>query len=185
MKSLVNRLVKKSGIILVGALFMFGLAGAVYSADDPAPAQTLDDKVQSLKKEVMQLNRDLFILEEELLFPASTQVAVFLATDVGNFFKLDSVELKIDDKVVTNYLYTQQEVEALSRGGVQRLYVGNIKKGKRELVAVFRGPGPNGREYKRGTTYVFEKGSGTKYIELKITDKSQKLQPEFVVKEWE
>ena len=164
---------------------MFGLAGAVYSADDPATAQTLDDKVQSLKKEVMQLNRDLFILEEELLFPASTQVAVFLATDVGNFFKLDSVELKIDDKVVTNYLYTQQEVEALSRGGVQRLYVGNIKKGKRELVAVFRGPGPNGREYKRGTTYVFEKGSGTKYIELKITDKSQKLQPEFVVKEWE
>ncbi|MCG6969459.1 MAG: AraC family transcriptional regulator [Gammaproteobacteria bacterium] len=163
-------------------LLMFGV-GYGYSADDQA--KTLDDKVQGLKKEVMELNRDLFILEEELLFPTSTQVAVFLSTDVGNFFRLDSVELKMDDKVVQNYLYTQQEVEALSRGGVQKLWVGNVKKGKRELVAIFRGPGPNGREYKRGTSFVFEKGSGTKYIELKITDKSQKLQPEFVVREWE
>jgi hypothetical protein len=104
---------------------------------------------------------------------------------VGNYFKLDSVQLKIDDKVVANYLYTKQEREALSRGGVQRLFIGNVKKGKREIVAVFKGPGPNGREYTRATTHVFEKGSGTKYIELKITDVSQKLQPEFIVKEWE
>jgi hypothetical protein len=153
-------------------------------AEDNNPAN-LDDKIQTLKKEVMKLNRDLFILEEELLFPTSTQVAVFLSTDVGNYFKLDSVQLKIDDKVVANYLYTNQEREALSRGGVQRLFIGNVKKGKREIVAVFNGPGPNGRDYKRATTHVFEKGSGTKYIELKITDVSQKLQPEFVVKEWE
>ncbi|HEY5602759.1 MAG TPA: AraC family transcriptional regulator [Gammaproteobacteria bacterium] len=145
----------------------------------------LDDKIQNLKKEVMKLNRDLFILEEELLFPTSTQIAVFLSTDVGNYFRLDSVQLKIDDKVVANYLYTNQERDALSRGGVQRLYIGNVKKGKREIVAVFNGPGPNGRDYKRATTHVFEKGSGTKYIELKITDVSQKLQPEFIVKEWE
>lgn len=173
---------KKLLILISFFVLMFGF-NTSYSADDEA--KMLDDKVQALKKEVMQLNRDLFVLEEELLFPTSTQVAVFLSTDVGNFFRLDSVELKLDDKVVQNYLYTKQEVEALSRGGVQKLWVGNIKKGKRELVAVFRGPGPNGREYKRGTSFEFEKGSGTKYIELKITDKSQKLQPEFVVREWE
>ena len=148
-------------------------------------ANSLDDKVQSLKKEVMNLNRDLLVLEEELLFPTSTQVAVFLSIDVGNYFRLDSVQLKIDDKIVANHLYTQQEVDALGRGGVQRLYLGNVKKGARELVAVFRGPGPNGREYKRATTHTFEKGSGPKYIELKITDVTRKLQPEFVVKEWE
>lgn len=148
-------------------------------------AVSLDDKVQKLKKEVMQLNRDLFILEEELLFPSNTQVAVFLSIDVGNYFRLDSVQLKVDDKVVANHLYTKQEADALTRGGVQRLYLGNIKKGQRELVAVFRGPGPNKREYKRATKHVFEKGSGPKYIELKITDVTRKLQPEFVVKEWE
>jgi len=147
--------------------------------------RTLDDRVQALKKEVKSLNRDLFILEEELLFPSSTQVAIFLSIDVGEFFKLDSVQLKIDDKVVANHLYTKRELGALKRGGVQRLYIGNVKSGEHELVATFRGPGPNDREYRRGTTVKFKKGSAAKFMELKIVDVTQKLQPEFVVKEWE
>src|ERR1700745_3428641 len=74
-----------------------------WPATDPrAP----DEQVQGLKKDVVDLNRDLFILEEELLFPANTQVAVFLSVDVGNFFALDSVQLKLDQKEVINYLYT-------------------------------------------------------------------------------
>lgn len=147
--------------------------------------RTLDDRVQALKKEVKSLNRDLFILEEELLFPSSTQVAIFLSIDVGEFFKLDSVQLKIDDKVVANHLYTKRELGALKRGGVQRLYIGNVKSGEHELIATFRGPGPNNREYRRGTTMKFKKGSAAKFMELKIVDVTQKLQPEFVVKEWE
>ena len=160
----------------------------------PLPAQnnpevsdkrTLDDRVQALKKEVKSLNRDLFILEEELLFPSSTQVAIFLSIDVGEFFKLDSVQVKIDDKVVANHLYTKRELGALKRGGVQRLYIGNVKSGEHELIATFRGPGPNNREYRRGTTMKFKKGSAAKFMELRIMDATQKLQPEFVVKEWE
>ncbi len=147
--------------------------------------RTLDDRVQALKKEVKNLNRDLFILEEELLFPSSTQVAIFLSIDVGEFFKLDSVQLKIDDKVVANHLYTERELGALKRGGVQRLYIGNVKSGEHELIATFRGPGPNNREYRRGTTVKFKKGSAAKFMELKIVDATRKLQPEFVVKEWE
>ena len=147
--------------------------------------KTLDERVQALKKDVKALNRDLFILEEELLFPSSTQVAVFLSIDVGEFFRLDSVQLKIDDKVVANHLYTKRELGALKRGGVQRLYIGNVKSGEHELIATFRGPGPNNREYRRGTTMKFKKGSAAKFMELKIVDATKKLQPEFVVKEWE
>ena len=153
-----------------------------------APAkqdQTLDARVQTLKKEVKALNRDLFILEEELLFPSSTQVAIFLSIDVGEFFRLDSVQVKIDDKIVANHLYTKRELGALERGGVQRLFMGNVKSGEHELVASFRGPGPNNREYKRATTITFKKSSAAKFMELKIIDASRKLQPEFVVKEWE
>ncbi|NOX77163.1 MAG: AraC family transcriptional regulator [Gammaproteobacteria bacterium] len=147
--------------------------------------RTLDARVQSLKKEVKALNRDLFILEEELLFPSNTQVAVFLSIDVGDFFRLDSVQLKIDDIVVANHLYTKRELGALKRGGVQRLYIGNVKSGKHELIALFSGPGPNNREYRRGSTITFEKTSATKYMELKIVDVTGNYQPEFVVKEWE
>ena len=157
-------------------------------AADEAPAQefkSLDQDVQALKKDVLDLNRELFTLEEELLFPANTQVAVFVSMDVGTFFGLDTLTLKMDDKEVANYLYTEREAQALLKGGVQRVYLGNLKVGKHELVAFFTGQGPHERDYKRGATLSFEKGVGAKYLELKITDKQVKEQPEFVIKEWE
>ena len=152
-------------------------------AAEPTPA--LDTRIQDAKADVIRLNRDLLVLEEELLFPANTQVAVFVSMDVGKLFELDSVQVKLDDKVVTNYLYTPLEVQALHRGGVQRLYLGNLRGGEHEIVAFFTGKGPHERDYKRGTTIRFEKGSEPKYIELRIKDSSGKLQPEFDVKVWQ
>jgi hypothetical protein len=147
--------------------------------------RTLDEETQDLKKQVLDLNRDLFLLEEELLFPSNTQTAVFVSMDVGEFFGLDSVELKIDNKDVANYLYTERESEALLKGGVQRLFIGNLKAGEHELVAVFTGQGQHTRVYRRAASLVFEKGIGPKYIELTISDRETKQQPEFLVKEWE
>lgn len=162
-----------------------GGAGAANAREDASRFRTLDEDVQDLKKLAVDLNRDLFLLEEELLFPANTQVAVFVSMDVGEFFGLDSVEIKIDDKDVANYLYTDREVDALIRGGVQRLFVGNMRAGEHEIVAVFTGHGPHTRDYRRGATLSFEKGIGPKYIELTISDRASRLQPEFIVKEWE
>ena len=161
------------------------LATTGAAAESSPDTRGLDQEIQDLKKDVVDLNKDLFILEEELLFPANTQVAVFLSVDVGQFFGLDSVQLKIDQKEVINYLYTPREVEALLKGGVQRLYLGNLKVGGHELVAFFNGKGPNERAYKRGASLRFEKGVGAKYLELKIDDRQRKLQPEFEIKDWE
>jgi hypothetical protein len=163
------------------------------AASAPAPvaaasaplAATLDGRVQDVKSDVIKLNRDLLVLEEELLFPANTQVALFVSMDVGKLFELDSVQIKLDDKVVANYLYTPLEVQALHRGGVQRVYLGNLRTGPHELVAFFTGKGPHDRDYKRGATVKFEKGTDAKYIELRIQDLLQKLQPEFDVKVWQ
>src|SRR2546421_6541814 len=161
------------------------LATTPAAAEASADTRGLDQEIQELKKDVVDLNKDLFILEEELLFPANTQVAVFLSVDVGQFFALDSVQLKLDRKEVINYLYTPREVDALLKGGVQRLYLGNLKVGAHELVAFFNGKGPNERAYKRGASLRFEKGVGAKYLELKIDDRQRKLQPEFEIKDWE
>jgi hypothetical protein len=160
-------------------------AAAPASVQAPAEFKTLDQEVQGMKKDVIDLNKDLFVLQEELLFPANTQVAVYVSMDVGAFFALDSVTLKIDNKEVKNYLYTAREAEALLKGGVQELYLGNLKVGKHELVAFFTGKGPVERDYKRGATVTFDKGVGAKYLELKITDRVTKHQPEFKIKDWE
>jgi len=160
-------------------------ARAATAGGEATQADSVDLDVQTLKKDLVDLNKDLFKLEEELLYPASTQVAVFVSVDVGTFFALDSVTLKVDDKEVTNYLYTEREVQALHRGGVQRLYLGNLKAGEHELIALFTGKGPHERDYRRGTTLRIDKGVGASYIELKISDRVASLQPEFVVKVWE
>ena len=176
----------------------FALAAAAQTAlaqavDAKAPTATLvaaaptglDERVQQAKSDVIKLNRDLLVLEEELLFPASTQVALFVSMDVGKLFELDSVQIKLDDKLVANHLYTPAEVQALHRGGVQRVYLGNLKAGSHEIVAFFTGGGPHARDYKRGTTIKFDKGTGAGYVELRIKDSLGKLQPEFDVKVWQ
>jgi hypothetical protein len=160
-------------------------APAAGDASGAAGTRALDEQIQDLKQSVVDLNRDLFVLEEELLFPANTQVAVFVSMDVGSFFALDSVTLKIDNREVSNYLYTPREVAALVKGGVQRLYVGNLKSGTHELVALFAGKGPNDRDYRRGASAKFEKGVGAKYLELRISDRVRSQQPEFEIKDWE
>ena len=160
-------------------------AAAAVAGEPPADTRALDETVQDLKKDVVDLNKELFVLEEELLFPANTQVAVFVSMDIGEFFALDSLTLKIDNKEVANYMYTPREAEALLKGGVHRVYLGNLKVGEHQLVAFFAGKGPNNLDYKRGANLKFEKGVGAKYLELKITDRQRRAQPEFAIKDWE
>ncbi len=156
-----------------------------FSQSDESEDQTLDTSIETLKKQVLSLNRDLFILEEDLLFPANTQFSVFLSLNAGNLFVLDSVQLRIDDKNVTNHLYTERELAALKRGGVQRLYLGNLTSGEHEIVAIFTGVGPNGRDYRRGKTIVLEKTSEPQFVEFTVEDDSSKEQPEFNARVWE
>lgn len=168
---------------LLAGLLVWPLLSAAADQDTVKPTGIQED-VQTLKQQVLELNRDLFMLEEELLFPSNTQVSVFVSMDVGEFFQLDSVQLKIDGKEVADYLYTPREIDALIRGGVQRLHIGNLRNGDHELVAFFTGKGPKGRDYKRGTTATISKGLGPKYVELRIVDQTNNYQPEFDVKEW-
>jgi hypothetical protein len=82
-------------------------------------------------------------------------------------------------------VYSEREIDALIKGGVQRLYLGNLRAGEHELVAVFTGLGPRDREYRRAATLRFEKGLDAKFVELSISDRASRLQPEFVIREWE
>ena len=152
-------------------------SSAPEAAGNPA---ALGSQMEGIKRDLVELKRDLVVLEEDLLYPASSQVAVFLSMDVGEFFALDSVTLKLNGKDVTHYLYTEKQADALFRGGVQRLFVGNVKQGENQLTAFFTGKGPEGRDYRRATTVTFEKSFEPSYVELKISDSTAKYQPEFV-----
>ncbi|TDJ22062.1 MAG: AraC family transcriptional regulator [Gammaproteobacteria bacterium] len=171
------------------ALLVLSLTGTVARAQtgvdrSPTPPEqpsvSFDVQMEDIKRSLVELKRDLVVLEEDLLFPASSQVAVFVAMDLGEFFALDAVTLKLNGKEVSHYLYTDKQVDALYRGGVQRLYVGNVRQGNNRLTAFFTGRGPSGRDYRRATTVEFEKTFEPIFVELKITDSTAKYQPEFV-----
>lgn len=152
------------------------------AAVEPAAAAkpvALDSDLERVKKDLLKLKRDLVILEEDLLFPASSQVAVFLSMDLGELFQLDAVSVKLNGKEVAHHLYTDRQVDALYRGGVQKLFVGNVKQGQNRLTAFFTGRGPSGRDYRRATTVEFEKSFEPAFVELAISDSGAKYQPEF------
>ena len=153
--------------------------------EDANTASPLSEEIEDLKKAALELNRDLLILEEELLFPANSQIAIFMSMDIGKYFTLDSVKVLIDDKLVASHLYTKRQNAALELGGIQRLYLGNLKSGEHEITAFFVGVGPDNREYKRGATILIDKDDDPKMLELKVRDSSANMQPEFKFEEWE
>jgi len=176
--------VVKQLCVMLSVVFMFNATAAEPA---PAPASTtgsLAQELEDIKSQVLSLNRDLFILEEDLLFPASTQVAVFVSVDVGRFFTLDSVELKMNEKNVAGFLYTQRQRKALEQGGIQRLYVGNLKIGSHQLTAIFSGVDSEGRAVKRAVTHNFDKDDETVMIELKVQDNAGSYRADVKVEEW-
>ena len=146
--------------------------------------RTTAEKLEDLKQDVLAVNRDLFILEEDLLFPASTQLATYFSVDVGYFFALDNIKIKIDDKQVSHHLYTEKDVDALHRGAIQKLYIGNINSGDHEIVAILIGKGPRKRAYRRAISFKFTKGTEAKALEIQLRDDESKLQPDLKVIEW-
>ncbi len=166
---------------------VFFLALPVGAEDLQQPEQqidALDVKIQKLKDDVIELNTQFFRLQEELLYPDDSSVVVFLSVEGGNYFALDSVKLLLDNTMVTSYLYTDREVTALKKGGIQRLYMGNVKTGDHQLAAVFTGKGPQGQDYKRAETIALTKEKGAAFIKLVVRDDVAKKQPEFVYEMW-
>jgi len=166
-------------------LFTLNLS-AVFCAEsiDNKDNSEIANKTEDIKKQVIELNRDLFLLEEDLLHPASTRLSVYISMDYGSFFSLESVRLQLDGKPVSAFLYTDKDVSALKKGAIQPLYLGSIATGQHELVAIFTGQGPRNKNYKRAVSLDFEKKTGEKAYEIQVVDSSHKLQPDFVVKQW-
>ena len=174
------RLLALLGLGLGALLALPAQANSEGSSEEPkAVPVAVNADLEDLKKSLLKLKRDLVILEEDLLFPASSQVAVYLSMDVGDLFALDAVTLKLNGKEVHHHLYTEKQVDALYRGGVQKLYVGNVKQGKNRVTAFFTGRGPNGRDYRRAATIDFEKSFEPTFVELAIADSEANYQPEF------
>ena len=132
---------------IMTGISVFVLSIAAYGQEvSKEQIKGLDEQVQEIKTDVLGIASQLSLLEEKLLYPSNTQVAVFVSLDNGAKFRADSMEIQLDGKPVTHHLYTFKELEALQKGGVQRIYTGNITSGEHDLQVLLTGKNAGGLE---------------------------------------
>ena len=128
----------------------------------------LDEQVQEIKSDVLSIAVELNQLEEKLLYPSSTQVSVFVSLVSDETFRLDTAEIKLDGKAVAYHIYTFKELEALQRGGVQRIYTGNLQSGQHDLQVSVSGKSVGGSGFQISETFKLDKGVGPKIVEVAL-----------------
>jgi hypothetical protein len=142
----------------------FGRAEDAYRAE----MKGLDEQVQEVKSDVLSIAADLNRLEEKLLYPSNTQVALFIALDPGEEFRLDAVQIEINGELVAHHIYSFKELEALQKGGVQRIYAGNVTTGAHALDVSLKGKLKSGTDYAYAESFSFDKGIGPKLVGITL-----------------
>ena len=157
---------------LVVALLL-GLTGAAGGAEqndknDKQQMRGLDEQIQEIKSDVLKMAAELTQLEEKLLYPSGTQIAVFVAIAKGDAMRLDAVKLVIDGKPVAHSIYSAKELEALRKGGVQRLYVGNVATGDHQLEVLVEGKRDGGADFSRTERFAVRKDVKPKMVGMTL-----------------
>jgi hypothetical protein len=155
-------------MIIIG-VSVLGLSFAAFAQDiSRDQIKGLDEQVQEIKSDVLGIAAELNQLEEKLLYPSNTEVAVFVSLASGETFRLDSVEIEVDGKAVAHHLYTFKELEALRKGGVQRIYTGNIRTGEHNLKISVLGKSAGGSDFQETESFKVNKDVGPKIVEISL-----------------
>jgi len=149
--------------------FLVSIAG-IARAEDPGSAEmrSLDEQVQEIKTDVLGIAAELNRLEEKLLYPSNTQLAIFVSIAEGETFRLDAMQINIDGQLATHYLYAFKELDALAHGGVQRVYTGNVPTGAHEIEVSINGKTPGGDDFVSSEKFSFDKGVEPKLLGIAL-----------------
>ena len=161
---------KRRNAALLALVTVF-LAGTAVSQDLTGEnMKSLDGQVQEIKSDVLDIASDLRNLEERLLYPSGTQLAIFVAVDEQQDFRLDAVQIEIDGELATHHIYSFNELEALQKGGVQNAYTGNVVTGNHELRVTVTGKTDGGKDFSSSGTYAFAKGVKPKTLGVTLAE---------------
>ncbi len=154
------------GLLVIALLFTVSAESAEVSREQ---IKGIDEQVQEIKKDVLSISTELQLLEEKLLYPSNTQVSLFVSLTGKDGFRLDSVEVMLDGKLVASHIYSFKELEALQAGGMQRIYTGNAKSGEHQLKVGMLGKDSGGKQQKQTADYQFKKGIGPGLVEITLS----------------
>jgi hypothetical protein len=159
---------RTAALALLTLLAWSGASSVFAQAASKQQMQSLDEQVQEIKSDVLSIAAELNRLEEKLLYPSNTQVAVFVSLAEGQTFRLDSVQIQIDGEPVATHIYSFKELEALKKGGVQRIYTGNVRTGEHRLDVAVAGKSSGGKDFAGSEHFSFSKDVGPKLVGVKL-----------------
>jgi hypothetical protein len=158
----------RTGAALATLVSLFAAPAVLAGDDAKREMRGLDEQVQEVKSEVLSIATELDRLEERLLYPSNTQVAVFVSLASREPFRLDSVQIQIDGEPVARHVYSFKELEALQKGGVQRIYTGNVATGEHQIEVSFAGVTASGADFSGSQSFGFSKGAPPKLLEVSL-----------------
>ena len=158
---------------MAALILLAGINGPPAKAESVSKEQmqSLDEQVQEIKSDVLSIAAELSRLEEKLLYPSNTQVALFVLLAEDETFRLDSVRIQIDGELVAHHIYSFKELEALQKGGVQRIYTGNIPTGEHQLEVTVAGKLPGGSDFSGTESFGFSKDVEPKLVGITLAGK--------------
>ena len=168
------RMLKKFRLVTFAACAVLLSTGVGAEASYREQMKGLDEQVQEVKSDVLSIAAELSRLEERLLYPSGTHLAVFVALAPRDTLRLDAVQIQIDGQPVAHSIYSFKELEALQKGGVQRIYTGNVASGEHQIEVTIAGKLDTGKDYSRTERFGFSKGVEPKL--LGVTLGSSELQ---------
>jgi hypothetical protein len=155
---------------LIGLLVLlcvwFGSAGAEEVTKEQIKG--LDEQVQDIKKDVLSISAQLNLLEEKLLYPSNTYIAFFVSVAKDSGYSPDAIKLTVDKKEVANYIYSFKEVQALQKGGVQRVFTGNVRTGEHNVQVDVIGK-QGGSKKTNSASHAVKKGIGPQFVEIRLS----------------
>ena len=137
-------------------------------SSDQQQMRGLDEQIQEIKSDSLRMAAELSQLEEKLLYPSGTQVAIFVELAKSDTMRLDAVRLQIDGQLVAHYIYSAKELQALRKGGVQRIFVGNVATGDHKLDVLVDGKLEGGADFSRTGQFTFRKEVKPKLVGLTL-----------------
>ena len=159
--------IRKAILVL---LVLAPVASTVAQDLSRADLRSLDGQVQEIKSDVLNIASELNNLEERLLYPSNTQMSVFVEIAPEEEFRLDAVQITINGELATHHIYSFKELEALQKGGVQRIYTGNITTGEHQIDVIVSGKLKSGKDFSESGSFSFAKGIKPKALGVTLSN---------------
>ncbi len=173
--------------VLMLFIVMTGDGLALASDDKPSTRDRftqVDREIQAVKQEVLEINREILLLEEQLLYPHGQQLVVFVSLSNNSAVNVNSISLELDGQLVSQHVYTRSEKASLHKGGIHRLYAGRLHDGAHAVDVSLSGVGTDGQQFVRRQSAKIVKDSGRKVVELNIAAGDNGTEPQFSIHEW-